>query len=163
MRRLAHNERLVFPKDAEPYSVEREAFVPPAIKPEIADKICGILDGLEPLLAPAEREKVLARSVALLSHYFAPDMDARLAQAIAEDWADDLDEFPLWAVREACTQWRRNETRRRPTPGDIRELCQLITRDWARLARKLRLTLEQHESAATSPQNHTQELSDGAG
>ena len=52
-----------------------------------------------------------------------PEMSAGLAQALADDWADDMARFPLWAVKEACDDYRRNEPIRTPKPANIIALC----------------------------------------
>ena len=77
-------------------------------------------------MAPADPGVLLARVLALLSHYrdhnpLPPQVEA----AIAEDWADDLGEWPAWVVAAACRAWRQHPTKYRfkPLPGDIRLLC----------------------------------------
>ena len=77
-------------------------------------------------MAPGDPGAILARVLALLSHY--RDRDALAPQveaAIAEDWADDMSEFPAHVVAEAARRWRRHPTKYRfkPLPGDIRALC----------------------------------------
>lgn len=59
----------------------------------------------------------------LRAHYFVPDVPDGLACALADDWADDLARFPVWAVKLACDGYRRTEAMRRPTPADIIERC----------------------------------------
>jgi hypothetical protein len=58
----------------------------------------------------------------LLSHYWTPDDPPELRRAQAEDWIGDLAEFPIGIIEGACTQWRREKSRR-PTPADIRKLA----------------------------------------
>lgn len=45
-----------------------------------------------------------------------------MREAQAEDWLEDLGEFPAEIVEVACRQWRRSN-RYRPTPFDIRVLA----------------------------------------
>jgi hypothetical protein len=59
----------------------------------------------------------------LLSHYWTAADDEATRQAQVEDWIDDLVEFDLSIIVEACTRWRRQPGGRRPTPGDIRKFC----------------------------------------
>lgn len=54
---------------------------------------------------------------------------------------EDLIEFPIDIIVEACRQWRRKPGGRRPTPGDIRAIC--IEE------RALRTPLLEHRSALT--------------
>ena len=81
---------------------------------------------VEQAMAPGDPGFILARVHALLAQYrdhspLPPQVEA----AIAEDWLDDLGEFPAHVVTEACRQWRRHPTKYRfkPLPGDIRTLC----------------------------------------
>ena len=45
-----------------------------------------------------------------------------MRQAQIEDWIEDLHEFDLDVIAEACASWRRVGTKR-PTIADIRLLC----------------------------------------
>lgn len=51
-------------------------------------------------------------------------MSKGLAQAVAEDWANDLERFPLWLVKEACDDYRRTQPIRTPKPANIIAFCQ---------------------------------------
>lgn len=66
--------------------------------------------------------QIAAQIGRLLSHYWTADEPVALRQAQAEDWLDDLSEFPPEIVAAACRQWRRNETRRL-LPAELRRLC----------------------------------------
>jgi len=57
----------------------------------------------------------------LLSHYFQPSEADDLRDAALKDWVSDLLPFSQQAIRHACDGYRRDEPRRRPTPGDIRQ------------------------------------------
>ena len=77
-------------------------------------------------MAPGDPGAILARVLALLSHYRDHNpLPPQVEVAIAEDWADDLSEFPAHVVAEAARRWRRHPTKYRfkPLPGDIRALC----------------------------------------
>ncbi|HEY0835933.1 MAG TPA: hypothetical protein VGE72_18665 [Azospirillum sp.] len=82
-----------------------------------------VLDDLErTVLAPAAPNHLLARVLALLSHYPAKGMSPEVEQMIALDWAEDLGEYPAWAIDEAARTWRR--TRKwRPSIAEMRALC----------------------------------------
>ena len=45
----------------------------------------------------------------------APEMKA----AIMADWADELEDWPVDQIRWALREWRRENSRRKPNPGDI--------------------------------------------
>ena len=58
----------------------------------------------------------------LLAHYWTTNEPQEVRRAIAEDWLEDLGEFPAEVVEAACREWRQTQSRR-PTPADIRTLC----------------------------------------
>lgn len=66
--------------------------------------------------------EIAALIARLLSHYWTGEDRIETRQAQIEDWIEDLIEFDLAAVAEACQQWRRTE-RRRPAPAEIRKLA----------------------------------------
>lgn len=75
------------------------------------------------VLAPAPVNHLLARILALLSHYPAKGTTPEVEQMLAMDWAEDLGEFPAWAVDSAARLWRR--TRKwRPSIAEMRSLCE---------------------------------------
>lgn len=75
------------------------------------------------VLAPAPVNHLLARILALLSHYPAKGTTPEVEQMLAMDWAEDLGEFPAWAVDAAARLWRR--TRKwRPSIAEMRSLCE---------------------------------------
>lgn len=71
---------------------------------------------------PNSARQIAAQIGRLLSHYWTADEPVALRQAQAEDWLDDLSEFPPEIVAAVCREWRRNETRR-PLPAELRRLC----------------------------------------
>lgn len=80
---------------------------------------------------------------ALLSYYRQPDRAPDLEASIAEQWGEDVEDYPLWAVQEACRIWRREpDNRRGPHPGEFRAICESLVGK-ARLQRdRLRRCLE---------------------
>ncbi len=80
---------------------------------------------IKSVLIPMESGRLLARILSLLALYRSADLPPAIEEAIAEDWLDDLAEFPEWSILEACRSWRRDSKRYRfkPLPGDIRMLC----------------------------------------
>jgi hypothetical protein len=54
----------------------------------------------------------------LLNHYWTADDHPAVRQAQVEDWLEDLCDFDLQAIEDACARWRRSWSRR-PTPADI--------------------------------------------
>lgn len=87
-------------------------------------------------LAPSSPDRLLARVLALLSHYPAKGATPEVERMIALDWADDLGEFPAWAVDQAARAWRR--TRKwRPSIAEMRALCLDACRRERALAERL--------------------------
>lgn len=77
---------------------------------------------LEAITVPAGRPWGLARIASLLTSYYAADIPASIIQMDAEDWADELDGKPAWAIQAAVRWWRGEgnpDRRKRPQPGDI--------------------------------------------
>jgi len=70
------------------------------------------------------------RITTLLSHYYTPDIPATLSEAAMVDWLAVLDGLPTDDIERACMDYLREEPRRRPTPGDIRQRV-LAKRAWA--------------------------------
>jgi hypothetical protein len=73
----------------------------------------------------ADTKREIAGIVArLLLHYFVPgELSDSARKAMAEDWVEDLGEYPPQTVADACREWRRKPINRRPLPGEIRALC----------------------------------------
>jgi len=74
------------------------------------------------VLAPASSDHLLARILALLSHYPAKGAAPEVEQLVALDWAEDLGEFPAWAIDQAARTWRRTQ-KWRPSIAEMRALC----------------------------------------
>ena len=70
------------------------------------------------------------RITTLLSHYYTPDIPATLSEAAMVDWLAVLDGLPTDDIERACMDYLREQPRRRPTPGDIRQRV-LAKRAWA--------------------------------
>lgn len=66
---------------------------------------------------------IAGRAATLLSHYFQPDAPAEVQEAAIEDWVNALSEYSQSAIEHACETYLRDQPRRRPTPGEIRQRC----------------------------------------
>ncbi|MFD1623449.1 hypothetical protein [Azospirillum griseum] len=116
-----------------------EMWTPPdGITPRDAELARRVLDDLEAdILAPAAPNHLLGRILALLSHYPAKATSPEVEQLLAMDWADDLGEFPSWAIDQAARVWRR--TRKwRPSIAEMRALCEEACASERALADRLR-------------------------
>jgi hypothetical protein len=78
------------------------------------------------LSKPSSREtlhELTALITRLLQHYWTATEPIGARRTQIEDWIEDLREFRLATVEDACREWRRLPDPRRPLPGDIRRLC----------------------------------------
>jgi len=99
------------------------------------------LRAVEAVMVPVDKGRLLTRVLALLSHYRSDPNPPEVEYAIAEDWAEDLGEFPAWAIEEAARQWRRSK-KFRPQICEIREACERLTVRERTLLRRLRQLIE---------------------
>lgn len=67
--------------------------------------------------------KLIAEQIfRLLTHYWAANEDDAVRRLQAQDWINDLKDYPAATVSDACTAWRRTEEKR-PTIAGLRKLC----------------------------------------
>jgi hypothetical protein len=57
----------------------------------------------------------------LLAHYFTPELSKEAVEAAIDDWIKTLIHLSPDAIENACSGYLRDQPRRRPTPGDIRQ------------------------------------------
>lgn len=55
----------------------------------------------------------------VLQGYWQTDLDPRIKAGVMADWADELEDWPVPQVKWALREWRRENPRRKPNPGDI--------------------------------------------
>lgn len=82
-----------------------------------------VLADVSKALEPAQRGSILARCSALLAHYWTPEMEERVQEAVARDWGIVLANEPIRALDAACHRYLAEEPRKRPTPGAIKAIC----------------------------------------
>lgn len=79
------------------------------------------------LTVPVDENWLRGRIATLLSHYFIEDRSDMMNRAVADDWiaAVMIDPCPpAWAINAACVAYLGgSNARRRPMPGDIRDLA----------------------------------------
>lgn len=116
------DRRFLFPEAGPARRVER--WSPPLLNGATeAEAVARRLHALDGVLQPASRGALLARVLALLSHYRIDAHPPEVEQRLADDWAEDLGTYPLWAVEGAAREWRR--TRRfKPQPAELVTLCE---------------------------------------
>ncbi len=113
------------------------------------------------VLAPAPANHLLGRVLALLSHYPAKATTPDVERLLAMDWADDLGEFPAWAIDHAARVWRRSR-KWRPSIAEIRSLCEDACAAERQLADRLRAVARAGEAASTDRPTPLRPLLSGA-
>ncbi len=123
-----------------------ERWFPPAmVTPQDAAMARRALDDMaETVLAPVAPNHLLARILALLSHYPAKSMAPDVEQLIALDWASDLGEYPAWAIDAAVRTWRRTK-KWRPSIAEMRAICEEMCAQERALADRLRAVVKAGE------------------
>ena len=99
-------------------------------------------------LAPAIRGEVLARILALLSHYRLELHSPQVEAWIADDWAEDLEGYPMWAVNRAARIWRRT-MRFKPQTGEIVKICEQSVASLRQDRERLRLLFDRPAQAGS--------------
>ncbi len=124
-----------------------EDWRPPAISDvAVLAQVEAHLAALDQALAPSHAGLLLTRVLALLSHYRSEPNPPGVETMVAEDWAEHLKEFPIWAIAEAARWWRRNR-RFRPQICEIRKLCEDAVGDAPLVRDRLGAILERGERA----------------
>jgi hypothetical protein len=77
-------------------------------------------------MAPAPRAELMSRVLVLHAHYRSTIQADAVEQGIADDWAEDLAAYPMWAVEEAARIWRRTK-KFKPQISEMIELCEAAT------------------------------------
>lgn len=153
------SSRFVFPQDGSVKTVE--IWEPPVI----TDKRTGMaiwsrLEALEGLTAPAGPGEIMSRVLVLLSHYRQAGHSDAVEQGIADDWAEDLGSYPMWAIDEAARRWRR--TRKfKPQIAEIVELCDQVSGEVTKERDRLRSILAATEASRNPLTGRTQSLARG--
>ncbi len=114
--------RLLFPENGPTREVQ--TWLPPHVTDlrvleEVRDRLCNLSIALD----PAPSGDLLSRIMVLLAHYRVPEHSKATEYGIALDWADDLAEYPLWAIEAAARKWRRTK-KFRPQICEMIELCE---------------------------------------
>ena len=144
------SSRMVFP-DTGPHRTMEVWRAHPVDDRHELQEIENWLAVLEQRTQPAERGALLARILALLSHYRPTPNAPEVEAYIADDWAEDLGSFPMWAVEAAARNWRRTK-RFRPQICEIFDLCREEASDMLKERDRLRSIVDL--SGRTSHERH---------
>ena len=117
--------------------------VTPADMPDLIRQ----LEQIESALHPAESGACLARIFGLLAHYRQTELPPEVERCVANDFLEDLGEYPLCVLESACRTWRRDPTKFkfRPLPGDLRKICAELTERTTVAATRIRKLLANAE------------------
>ncbi len=125
--------------------------VSPADIPELRRQLDRLLEALE----SADGGACLARIFGLLAHYRQTELPPEVERCVANDFLEDLGEYPLCVIEAACRSWRRDPVRfkYRPLPGDLRKLCSEMTERATTTANRIRklLAIAERQLPASNP------------
>jgi hypothetical protein len=114
--------RLLFPENGPTRKVE--TWLPPRVTDlRMIEEVRDRLRNLTIALDPAPPGDLLSRIMVLLAHHRVPEHSKAIEYGIALDWADDLSEYPMWAIEDAARKWRRTK-KFRPQICEMIELCE---------------------------------------
>jgi hypothetical protein len=102
---------------------ELETWRAPRVAGRELEEVQMHLSCVEKALAPADPGDLLARILALLSHYRLEAHSEQVEERIADDWLDDLGGYPMWVVETAAKQWRRTK-KFKPQICEMIALCE---------------------------------------
>ncbi len=116
------SRRMLFPDKGPARSVE-EWRAPVITDKAVGQEVWARVAALDAHLAPAPRAELMSRILVLLGHYRAAAHADAVEQGMADDWADDLAPYPMWAIDDAARTWRRT-MKFRPQISEMIELCE---------------------------------------
>lgn len=67
----------------------------------------------------AHRSRIGFEVEIVLQGYWQEQIAPQMKAAIMADWADELEDWPVDQIRWSLREWRRENPRRKPNPGDI--------------------------------------------
>ncbi len=75
--------------------------------------------------------RIAQRIMALLGHYPEQIKDERILKIMTDDWLDELDEYPYYAVEMACKCWMKKPPHTfRPKIHEIAPMVRMYGRKW---------------------------------
>lgn len=98
----------------------------PRITGELKQAARDSLPIVEESLVPARPEFIKGATVASMLHFYVAELPPAVSDAIAGQWVKCLAEYPPWAVDDAFIAYLKNNPKRKPTPGDINDICKRL-------------------------------------
>jgi len=143
--------RYLFPENGPVKTIE--VWEPPVVPDEATlGELARRLQNLRLAFEPAAPGELLSRVLVLLAHYRAAEHSKAVETGLAMDWADDLADYPMWAVEDAARTWRRTK-KFRPQICEMIELCDAA-------CGKLRIEWDRLESIANASEAARNPMSD---
>lgn len=65
------------------------------------------------------RAKIAFEVEVILQGYWQAELSSEMKAAVMADWSDELEDWTVEQVRWGLRQWRRDNPRRKPNPGDV--------------------------------------------
>lgn len=118
---------------------------PPTVDAEAAAALPALVAEREAALVPAPRDAVVVELASLYA--VTRKGDDGMTKSVVDVYAEDLAEFPLSVVHEACVAWRRREVFW-PAIAEIRKECEGILAPRRRELRRLQILLAVAEHPA---------------
>jgi hypothetical protein len=98
----------------------------PQLRPDELPAQAEIEATVAALSEPANPSWILARIASLLLPYYEKDTPQAVREMEAEDWLEEMDGLPRWAIDRAVRWWKgpdNPDRRKRPLEGDISKLA----------------------------------------
>ena len=67
----------------------------------------------------AHRARIAFEVEVVLQGYWQAELSSEMKAAVMADWSDELEDWTVEQVRWGLRQWRKDNPRRKPNPGDV--------------------------------------------
>ena len=67
----------------------------------------------------AHRARIAFEVEVILQGYWQAELSSEMKAAVMADWSDELEDWTVEQVRWGLRQWRKDNPRRKPNPGDV--------------------------------------------
>lgn len=91
----------------------------PAHRVQLPSPTPCVSNSLSPQQLEAHRSRIAFSVEVILQGYWQADLAPEMKAAVMADWCDELEDWTVEQVRWALREWRRDNPRRKPNPGDV--------------------------------------------
>lgn len=74
---------------------------------------------MSPAECVAHRARIAFEVEVILQGYWQAELSSEMKAAVMADWSDELEDWTVEQVRWGLRQWRKDNPRRKPNPGDV--------------------------------------------